>query len=157
MKRTPALVLALCLALFTAGRAAAQPTESHRAAAIELLETMHISETLQTSINTMMEVQLRGNPELRVVEGVMRQFLNKYLSWESVKNDYGAMYASHFTEEELRQLTAFYRTPVGQKLTAATPAIMAEGARMGERMVQEPSAELQQMIMDHLQSQPARP
>lgn len=155
MKRTPALVLALSLALLTGVPAAAQHSESHRAAAIELLEATRISETLKSSINTMMEVQLRGNPQLRAVEGVMRTFLDKYLSWENLKDEYAEIYAGHFTEDELRELTAFYRTPAGQKLASATPALMTEGARLGERVVQEHSAELQQMIMEHLQA-PAR-
>lgn len=37
-----------------------------------------------------------------------------------------AIYARHFTAPELRQLTAFYGTPVGQKALKEMPQIMAE-------------------------------
>jgi len=153
MRRIPTLLATLALLLGCGGRAAAQHSESHLAAAIGLLEATHVEQTLESSINTMLQVQLKGNPELRVVEGVMREFLAKYLSWENLKDEYAEIYATQFSEEELRQITAFYRTPVGQKLASATPVLMTEGARLGERVVQEHSAELQQRVMEHLQSQ----
>ena len=36
------------------------------------------------------------------------------------------IYARHFTAEELREIIAFYRTPVGAKLLAMTPQLTAE-------------------------------
>lgn len=35
-------------------------------------------------------------------------------------------YASHFTEAELQELLAFYRTPVGKKLVTELPAVLEE-------------------------------
>ena len=154
IKKIPTLVLALAAATVCAApRAAAQePSPAQRAAAAELLETMHISAALDASINTMMEVQLQANPGLRQVEGVMRDFFRRYMSWEALKGQYADIYARAFTEEELRQIIAFYRTPTGQKMAQATPQLMREGAALGERTVQEHMGELQQMIMEHLEN-----
>jgi hypothetical protein len=53
----------------------------------------------------------------------------------------GAMegvYATYFGADELRQLTAFYRTPVGQKFLQVMPKIaqdsMSAGAKIGEQI-----------------------
>ena len=36
------------------------------------------------------------------------------------------IYAQHFTADELRQLLAFYKTPLGNKMLSETPKVMAE-------------------------------
>ena len=42
------------------------------------------------------------------------------------------VYASHFSREEVRAMIAFYRTPVGQKLIAETPALTADAMAVGQ-------------------------
>ena len=42
------------------------------------------------------------------------------------------VYASHFSREEVRAMIAFYRTPVGQKLIAETPALTADAMNVGQ-------------------------
>ena len=42
------------------------------------------------------------------------------------------VYASHFSREEVRAMIAFYRTPVGQKLIAETPALTADAMTVGQ-------------------------
>ena len=39
---------------------------------------------------------------------------------------YAPIYARHFTDDELRELTAFYRTPTGRKSLSALPVAMTE-------------------------------
>jgi hypothetical protein len=41
-----------------------------------------------------------------------------------------AIYARHFTVAELRQLIAFYRTPIGAKVLHEMPQVMAESAAL---------------------------
>jgi hypothetical protein len=40
--------------------------------------------------------------------------------------DAPAIYARHFTAQELRELAAFYRTPTGQKALKEMPQVMAD-------------------------------
>ena len=42
------------------------------------------------------------------------------------------IYERHFTTDELRQLLAFYQTPIGRKLLASQPSISQESMRAGE-------------------------
>jgi hypothetical protein len=41
-------------------------------------------------------------------------------------------WARYFTAEELGQLTAFYRSDIGQKLIAVQPQLMQDGLRLGQ-------------------------
>ena len=41
-----------------------------------------------------------------------------------------AIYARHFSADELHQLAGFYRTPIGQKALKEMPAVMAESIAM---------------------------
>jgi hypothetical protein len=50
------------------------------------------------------------------------------------------LYAKHFTDEEIRQLVAFYRSPVGQKLVREQPALLQEGIAAGQVWGQQATA-----------------
>jgi len=170
MKRVSALALALAAVLCAAPRAAAQdpapaqaaaarpePTAEQRAAALELLEAIDVAGTLEASINTMMEIQMRTNPAVRSVESVMREFFRRHISWNALKGGYTDLYARTFTVDEMREMTAFYRTPAGRKLSRSMPHLMREGAALGDRAVQEHSEELRQMILEHLSTRAPLP
>ncbi|HEX8694503.1 MAG TPA: DUF2059 domain-containing protein [Longimicrobium sp.] len=160
MKKITVLVPALLAVLLAAGPAAAQPapvSPTHRAAALELLEAMRVSEALQLSIETVLQAQMQSNPELQAVESVMRDFFVRYMSWDNLKAGYADIYSRAFTEPELREMIAFYRTPTGQKLARATPQLMREGSELGQRAVQEHMGELQEAVLRQLSGPPAPP
>jgi hypothetical protein len=48
-----------------------------------------------------------------------------------------AIYAKHFTAEDLRALVAFYSTPAGQKALKALPLITQEAAGLGKAWGQQ--------------------
>jgi len=43
------------------------------------------------------------------------------------------VYASTFSLEDLRELTAFYESPLGRRLRAAQPGILAQSTAVGQR------------------------
>jgi hypothetical protein len=45
------------------------------------------------------------------------------------------LYAETYTVAELRQLTAFYTSPLGQKMLANTPKLMARSMELGNRVM----------------------
>ncbi|HEY4985610.1 MAG TPA: DUF2059 domain-containing protein, partial [Bradyrhizobium sp.] len=42
------------------------------------------------------------------------------------------IYAQHYTGDELRQLKAFYGTPLGQKLISEGPAVLKDSIAVGQ-------------------------
>ena len=45
------------------------------------------------------------------------------------------LYARHFTVAEIKQMAAFYKTPVGKKMLAVTPQIMGESMQISQKIV----------------------
>ncbi|MGW8391146.1 DUF2059 domain-containing protein [Pseudoduganella sp. HUAS MS19] len=45
-----------------------------------------------------------------------------------------ALYSRHFTADELKQIAAYYRTPVGTKSMQLMPQVMAESMAIGQRV-----------------------
>ncbi len=125
----------------------AAPAPSHQAAAEQLFDMMGMEELLQSSTDTMLKSQMDANPMLADYEGVMREFLGKYLSYEALRPDFVTMYTDTFTEPELRDMIAFYQTPTGKKAVEALPRLQQQGAMLGQQKVADHTAELEQMIM----------
>jgi uncharacterized protein len=125
---------------------AAVPSESHLKTAAELLDLVHVDRSTSQALDVVLELQLRQQPNLGPYEHTLRAFVQKYMSWESLKGDYARIYADAFSEAELRQMIAFYRTPTGQKAIKMIPELMAKGAALGQSRVQENREELHRMI-----------
>ena len=145
----------LALTFVLAAGAQAQPSASHLQAVEELLQSMDLSSVLDRSIDVMLKAQMDANPEIRPYEDLMRQFMAKYLSWESVKPGMMQMYAEAFTEPELRELAAFYRTPLGQKAMTKMPELVQKGSAMGQKAVQDHLPELQEAIAKRMKESEA--
>jgi hypothetical protein len=122
------------------------PTAAHLKTAAELLDIIHVDRTTKQTLDVLLRMQLQQQPKLQPYEDVLRAFLQKYMSWDSLKEDYARFYAEALTESELRQIIAFYKTPAGRKSIETIPALMAKGAQLGQQRVQENRAELQEMI-----------
>lgn len=113
-----------------------------------LLDQMQMGQLMEQSIDQMLQVQLQQQPALVPFKQVMRTFLQKHMSYAQLKDEFVNIYAEAFTADELKQLNAFYATPVGQKTIQKMPELMAKGAQLGAQQVQDNMAELQQMIQE---------
>jgi hypothetical protein len=124
---------------------------THRAAAEEMLDSLDMQATLTTALDTTLKAQLSAQPSLRKVEPVMRAFLEKYMSYAALRPDFVKLYQSRYSELELRQMAAFYRSPLGKRVLAEMPALMQQGSQLGQERVREHMEELQMMLRQHLQ------
>ena len=143
MKTFLPLLLAVALLQPLSARA---DDASHRKAAESLLNLMGMDHLLDQSVDQMLQMQVQQNPQLAQFQPQMKAFLNKYMSWASMKDDMAKIYADEFSEAELNDLTKFYQTPLGKKTIEKMPSLMAKGAAMGQKRVQEHLPELQAAI-----------
>lgn len=120
--------------------------KSHRAAAEELLKATNVDQTMTAAIDQMLALQLKANPKLEPVKDVLKKFLAKHLNYAVLKNDLIRLYTAEFTEAELKEIAAFYRTPTGKKAIEKMPVLMQKGAELGAKRVQDNLPELKQMI-----------
>jgi len=121
---------------------------SHRKAAESLLSMMNMDAVMGSAIDQMLAMQIKQNPAIAPYETEMKNFLKKYMSWAGLKDDMVKIYADEFTEAELGELSAFYQTPLGKKTLQKMPTLMAKGAELGQRRVQEHLPELTAAIAE---------
>jgi uncharacterized protein len=69
-----------------------------------------------------------------------------------LSNAIAAIYANNFTGDELRELTAFYKSPAGQKFLQKTPVIAAQTMAAGQKFGQAAAADAQKQMTDELRS-----
>jgi len=107
---------------------------------------MHADKTLRDAISAAFDVQIQNNPALAPYRGAMMQFANKYLTWDDMGPQLIAVYAGMFTESELKDLTAFYKSPIGQKLASQQAMLAAKSQAIGLAVVQAHQSELVDLL-----------
>ena len=146
LKAQPFLVVAAIG--FISCSAALADEKSHRKAAEDLLKIMGIEDQLTRSIDQSIDIQIKANPQIEPFREVMKKFFTKHLSWAGLKEDLIGIYTDAFTEEELKQIKAFYETPAGKRMAEKMPELTSKGMQLGVARVQANQAELQQMIQE---------
>ena len=121
-------------------------TPGATAAGRELLQLMNVERVMQAGIVSTFDSMLQGQPAMAQFRDVMLAWANKYMTWAAVGDDFVRIYTDTFTESELREMIAFYKTPVGRKLAEQTPELTKRGAQIGAAVAARHSAELQQMV-----------
>ena len=122
---------------------AAEPTASHLAAAVEYLEAKGTPQVLERICRTMLEKQLAAAPELAKHRDELLKFYRGAFGFAALKDELAAIYAREYTEEELRELALFYRSPIGRKSVAVEEKLVPAFAELLERKVREKIAERQ--------------
>lgn len=142
MKKLSFLVLGLVAFVVVGSRANADEA-SHRAAVEKLFATMNMEKTHAATLDNIVQQQSRSNPAMLALQPTMREFLNKYMSWTSIKEDMMKIYQEGFTEAELGELNKFYDSPVGKKSIEQMPALMGKGMTVAQERMKEHLPELQ--------------
>jgi hypothetical protein len=119
---------------------------SHRKAAETLLTVIKAEQDIQESADRLLETLLKQNPQLTPHSAAIKIFVTKYVNWPSLKDDMIALYVQAFTEDELKQLTTFYHSPLGQKAADKMPELANAGTQLGVTRLRANSAELREII-----------
>jgi uncharacterized protein len=145
--------------LFLIAPAHAQSTSPDaEAAARELVDTMKLPDqfkaVLPTIIQHLKPAIVQNRPDVgRDFDAMMPVVQEKMAArLGELSNAMAAVYASNFTAAELSDLTAFYKSPTGQKLLQKTPVIAAQTMAAGQKFGQAAAADAQKQMMDELRS-----
>jgi len=109
------------------------------------MELLKIMDSENVYKNTL-KITLDNQPTLKNVRSEVDQFVEKYLSYDEIKNDLAKIYKNHFTMEEIETFIKFYSTPTGQKFIKLQSTIVEEAQMISQSIIQKHMAELQQMI-----------
>jgi hypothetical protein len=139
MRHVSACLLALaCLAGPVHAQTQQQPTPAALAAAKELLEIKGAQNMLGPIVPGVVETAknslMQANPNLvKDINEVATQLRTEMAPRSSeVIQNFVVLYAQRFTEAELKQIVAFYRSPVGKKLLTDEPSVMDDGFKQAQ-------------------------
>jgi len=118
--------------------------------ALTLLATMNMKESYEGMIKRITQMQIQSNPQLKSIEPMIEAFFTKYMGWDAQRGDIAALYAKNYTVDELKELNAFYRTPLGQKTVQIMPQLAAASAKIGQSKMLEHMPEMKSMIESEL-------
>ena len=136
----------LALFIFTSINIQAQKKDSHSAAALECLLAMKTNQAVDKSSATVLEGMIKADPDLAKYRDILWNYFDKYICWTNLKDDYVKAYAAAFTENELREMTAFFKTTTGQKLIDKLPEVYAKHSEINQKVIQDHIEELSALI-----------
>ncbi len=155
------VALAASFAFAQTGFAAEAVAPSNAAAVRELLDAMNYRATtkatmeqMSRSIPSMMRQQAEAalkadakltdaqraeklaklDSELPKIGAAVEGVLNDPALMAELENEMLALYARHFTADELKQMAAYYRTPAGSKTIRLMPQVMGEAMAISQRI-----------------------
>ena len=151
-----AIAMALILALAWPAPARSQISAEATAAAKELVEAMRGADQLKMLMPMLLQqlkpAIVQGRPEVeRDYDAIVPQMLAVVdARVGEFAGAIGAIYATHFTADELRQLTAFYRGAVGQKFLQVMPKIMQDSMTVGQKLGESMALDARNRMIEEL-------
>jgi len=132
-----ALSIAVALCLVVPSQAQGQtptaaPADSAKLQLIrQLLAKVRVTDQALQAMEQQIPAQRAANP--RVPPEFWDRFLEQARARRGeLEEGYATLYDRHFSAAEIRQLLAFYDTPVGRRFLEVQPMLMREGIALGQ-------------------------
>jgi hypothetical protein len=148
----------LAVLLFSIMPVRAQPAFESEVAARELMNTMKVDDQFKALLPIIMKsikpaiVQNRADVERDYDALMPRLMAGMEARMSELSDALVAIYSSNFSAEELRAVTAFYRTPAGQKFLLKTPLIAQQTMAAGQKFGQSVGADAQKRMIEELRN-----
>jgi hypothetical protein len=151
------LLIIACMFLLSISTSPAQtPSPDAVAAARSLVTTMKLSEQYKALLPGVLlglrPALTQDRPEIeRDFDAMMPMMVEAFAPYfAAMVNDIATVYANNFTVAELRDMEAFYRQPVGQKLLARSQAIAQQSAQVGQDASRKATEDLRKRLTEAL-------
>lgn len=162
--RVAVVAVVVLLGLYAPPAARAQEVDAQTRAAIELLMNLTNTKSLPQQMAGMASQQVvdglkRTQPGLpeqanQIVRDVLNLEFAKMMDGEGgIHGDLVAIYAKHFTLDELKGMIAFYQTPVGRKAISELPMLAQETTAAAVRWSQANAGRIMGSIQDRLRAE----
>jgi hypothetical protein len=144
------LVVLLSLAFIACASA---DEASHQKAALDLVsltdpESVMKNSFLRTMESTYARMKEKGSPDAMIAEfkQAMENWYNAEIKYDEIKPKIAALYAKAFTEAEIKDLTTFFKSPLGQKLQSQQPVILGESTQIGKAYAESKQGNLRETL-----------
>ncbi|MGB0125504.1 MAG: DUF2059 domain-containing protein, partial [Silvibacterium sp.] len=74
--------------------------------------------------------------------------ISNALSWDKLEPEYEKLYAAAYTEPQLDDILAFYKSPTGQVMVEKTPVLIARAKTIAQQRLMDAVPQLQQLMKD---------
>jgi len=136
---------------------AASPPETI-AAARELIATMRLADQFKLMLPAIVQALkpaiVQGRPQVEhdfdIVLPVIVDGMNARLG--EFADQMAAVYGRNFTADEMRQMTIFYRSQVGQQVLNKMPTVMQESMSVGQAFGKTIGGEMQNQMIEALRN-----
>lgn len=154
--KKPMILLAALLAFAAPAAAQPEPSPGEMEAVRELLE---VSRTRENFIRAMeLGMEQGGGAELTPrVREALRTFMDEHFRYEDLEPEFIQMYTELFTEAEIREMSAFYRTPLGQRMVEMLPELSARSQAIAQERLQAAMPQLMEAIMGAMEEDEDEP
>ena len=82
---------------------------------------------------------------------IVAEVIRELVADEKLIDEIINIYARHFTEDDVRDMIAFYETPVGKKTIEVMPTLMQEGMQAGQRWAAEMLPGVEERVVARLE------
>ena len=150
------LIIASMLLLTICASPAQTPSPDAMTAARSLVTTMKLSDQykalLPAILLTLKPALVQDRPEIeRDYDAMMPMIVDAFGSYYAAMiNDIATVYANNFTVGELRDIEAFYRQPVGQKLLEKSQALVQQSNQVGQDVSRKATEDLRARLTEAL-------
>lgn len=158
------LMTAVLAPLVLAGAAAGQAIdEPLRADIRQLMDVMGATQQGAQMASAMatqtLETLRRAQPDMperavAIVEQTLREeFPKMFEGPDGLTEQLVAIYASHFTRDDVRGLLAFYRSDLGKKTLTTMPTILRETLQAGQRTAERKVPRMMELLQQRLKDE----
>jgi hypothetical protein len=146
MKKWTLAVMAVLSVM--AGPVMAQAADARRATAEEMLNVMRYPEMMAKSFDTVKQMvpgyikqragmagQTNVPPDLSTQLRKVMDLMSEEFSWDKMKGDYITLYAETFTEQEMKDIIAFYRSPSGKSFVDKQPELSRRAMELSKMVM----------------------
>ncbi len=151
------LLIIACMFLSSISVSAAQtPSPDAMIAARSLVTTMKLADQYKALLPAILlglkPALTQDRPEIeRDYDAMMPMVADAFTPYYSAMVDGAAtVYANNFTVAELREIEAFYRQPIGQKLLEKSPVIAQQSAQAGQDIGRKAADDLRTRLTEAL-------
>lgn len=121
-------------------------TTSKRQVVIELLESMQMDSMMDAMYSQMDGIFINMGRQMNVQaseQAIFERYTQKMtaamkaeMSWAKMKEPMADIYLKHYSEKELAEMLAFYRSETGKAMVEKMPAVMADSVPISQTMLQ---------------------
>lgn len=146
----------LILLLFLSVPFSAQAEDGVKRETVEELLSLMRAEKMMDAMYAQIDKMVADLPSQLDIQESERPIFDRYvsrvtavmkeeMSWDKMKEMTTTIYMKHFTEKEVADLVAFYRTESGQAMIEKMPLVMQETMLLSQSMMQDAIPKLKEL------------